>query len=109
MTHDPDPPPVVDPWKDLEFDKITRQPILLGESTVMLIQLFHVKTHNLSDCWAWDYIDALSTIENAAAQLIAQLEDHWSPAFLMALRKAITEKLRQHDSECGTEFASRDQ
>ncbi len=91
---------------DIEFDKIKRTPILLNHHTVMLIQLFHARD-SLRDSWTWDhYGDPREDNRVAAEQLIAQLENHCSPDFLMKLRDVITQTLRQHDTERGTQFAT---
>ncbi len=86
--------------------KLTRTPIMLGEHTVAVITLFHLPNDRLEDIWLYEYVHAMRSVEHAAKQFIASLEDHWSPAFLMALRKQITQTLAEHDKECGTNFAT---
>ena len=81
-----------------------RFPIVLNSHTVMLIQLF-TATDKLTDLWAWDYYDPIKEVGTAAEQLLDQLEDYWSPAFMMALRDATIRKLVEHDKQCGTNFA----
>jgi hypothetical protein len=84
---------------------IERVPILINEHTVALLTLYTKDYDKLDDVWAWDYCNAHETAQSASKQFLAALEDHWSPAFLMALRDEITTKLRKHDEECGTKFA----
>jgi hypothetical protein len=92
-----------------DSDDVTvhRYPILISEHCVALIQLF-IKPHDrLDDIWTYDYIggDAKYRQEFAAEELIRQLEDQYSPAFLMALRRACTKKLKEDDERYGTKFA----
>lgn len=89
----------------IEEPILKRTPILLGSHTVALITLFHLPNDRLEDLWTIEYIDTFKEVDHAASQFIDQLEDHWSPAFLMALRKKITATLAKHDAEYGTKFA----
>jgi hypothetical protein len=86
--------------------KERRFPIVLDNNTIMLIRLFTGVTH-LEDLWLYDEAPPLNTPDVAAKQLISQLEDHWTPAFLMALRDEITKKLKEHDKQYKTKFAGR--
>jgi hypothetical protein len=89
--------------------EISRKPILLNEHTVALITLFKKGYDNLDDCWSYDAVSEwyYRDKDSAARQFVEQFEDHWSPAFMMALRDQITAKLAEHDSKCGTKFAER--
>lgn len=89
--------------RDAEFK---RTPIVLGSHTVAVISLFHLPNDRIEDLWTYDYWDVIKEVKHAAGQFIAALEDHWSPAFLMALRRTITETLAEHDKKYGTQFAS---
>lgn len=91
---------------DPEFQITTRRPVLLNSHTVMLIQLFQAKD-TIADSWMWDYIDNYREADDAAEQFLDQLDEHWTPAFLMALRRKITERLVKHDTEYSTDFAAR--
>ncbi|HSC55785.1 MAG TPA: hypothetical protein VLC51_01205 [Nitrospira sp.] len=88
---------------------VSRKPIILSEHTVALITLFKKGTDNLEDCWSFDAVLEWyhKDKDSAARQFVEQLEDHWTPAFMMALRREITRKLREHDQECGTQFAEK--
>lgn len=71
-----------------------RYPIFINRHSVAVI---HVWTRTISPipfCQS-----------SAVRQFVAQLENHWTPAFLMALRAAITEALQRHDDNFGTGFA----
>jgi hypothetical protein len=86
---------------------IERRPFLISEHTVMLVTLFHKPHDMLADIWMHDYLPPLDAGAKAAKQLVEQLEDRWSPHFLMELRKAISEKLAECDRDRGgrTKFA----
>ena len=86
---------------------LTRTPIVLGEHTIALITLFHLPHDHLEDIWLMDYLDHIKNVDHAASQFIDQLEDRWSPRFLMALRDKITATLAKHDSQYGTAFAAK--
>ena len=82
-----------------------RHPIILSKNTAIVI---HVYTRLDRICDMWMYDDDMPYFcdnEIAAKQLIDQLEDHWTPAFLLVLRDRITETLKEHDKEYGTKFA----
>lgn len=87
---------------------VSRKPIILNEHTIALITLFKRRRDSLDDCWSyesvleWYYRDK----DSAARQFVEQLEDHWTPAFMMALREQITAKLAAHDAQYGTTFAT---
>ena len=85
---------------------ITRRPFMIGEHTVMLVTLFEKPTDRFDDIWLLD-MPVPDAGADAAKQFISQLEDRWSPHFLMELRKAITEKLAAEDAArgVGTRFA----
>lgn len=87
---------------------VRRKPIMLNEHTVALISLFTKGTDNLDDCWSYDAVIEWyhQDKDSAARQFVEQLEDHWSPAFMMALRDQITAKLAEHDKKYGTNFAN---
>lgn len=86
-----------------------RFPIQLNTHTIMLIHLFH-KHDCLADMWTGDclhyYETNMITQEEAAKQLMYQLEDHWTPHFLMALRNEINRELKEHDEDFGTNFVN---
>ena len=84
-----------------------RFPIQLNNHTIALIHLFH-KHDCLADLWVSNcehYSEkSINAQSEAAQQLIAQLEDHWTPQFLMALREEINKKLTAHNKEFNTNF-----
>lgn len=88
-----------------------RFPILLDTQTILLLQLFHRKDNVLNDLWVQNmdgYEEvSLGNYKKSAEQLLDQLEDHWTPAFLMYLRDSITDRLKEHDNKYGTKFATR--
>ena len=84
---------------------IERKPVLIGEQTAALITLFHKERDCAGDWAIADLVDPYETAEEAARQFVEFLDDHWTPAFLMALRRAITAKLAKHDRQFGTQFA----
>lgn len=87
--------------------KVTRAPILISEHAVALLTIFELQYDNLDDLWSIDFLHNWSTPDQAAKQFVSQLTEggHWSPALLMALRRELTGVLREHDKECGTNFA----
>jgi hypothetical protein len=89
-------------------DLVMRFPIILNNHTVMVIHLF-TRHDCFEDMWMHDCIhnESRRWQEQGAEQLIEQLQDHWTPAFLMKLGEVITKKLKEHDAECGTSFAYR--
>ena len=89
---------------------VQRQPIIISNDTIALITLFTNHSY-LQDCWTYDYLHNIDHDQAtfAAMQFVDQLEDQWTPAFMMALRKQITLKLEEHDKEFGTEFSKRDE
>lgn len=87
-----------------------RFPIQIAPDTIALLQLFHRPSCHLEDlCVFPDCIkmeeERLKIPETAAKQFISQLEDHWTPAFLMALRDEIDKELLEHDKQYGTKFS----
>lgn len=94
-----------DSGEEFQFDKVRRTPIVLTPHTVMLVQLFTMKEDNLSDMWSWGQTDPWEDQKAAAEQFLEQLEDQWTPAFLISLRRAITDKLAKQDEKYGTKFA----
>lgn len=89
--------------------KYERYPIVLDTQTITMIQLFHRTDNVLEDLWI-NEIDGYEEVRNgqyekSAKQLLDQLEDHYTPQFLMELRKEITRTLQEHDNEFGTSFA----
>lgn len=95
-----------------EEEIIDREPIQINDSTVILISLFHRDCTTLEnmciseDCPA-KMSQSINRHEKAAKQLIAQLENHWSPAFMMALRDEIDNELQQHDEKYKTHFSNK--
>ena len=86
-----------------------RYPIIITDHCIALLELF-IKPHDhLDDVWSYDYLEEEISNEPqfAADEFVRRLENHWTPAFMMALRKAITNKLIEHDQEFGTNFADR--
>jgi hypothetical protein len=83
-----------------------RFPFFINPHAIGIIHIY--KRHDcledlwMTDCW---HKEALTLPEEGAKQLINQLQDEWSPQFLMELRKRITETLKNHDDEFGTHFA----
>lgn len=89
------------------MSKYKRTPIFFNKNTVAVIHIF-TRCDFLEDLWMEDCIAAISPenpYEQAAQQFVDQFEDHWTPAFLMELRQAITKKLEEHDKVHGTKFA----
>lgn len=80
-----------------------RHPIFITNSVAAVIHLY-TRHGCFDDLWTSDCFHRRSD-ERDAKQFIDQLEDQWTPAFLMALRDQITERLKEHDAEYGTEFA----
>jgi hypothetical protein len=89
--------------------EVRRVPIIVGGHAIALLTLFKLPHDNLDDVWAWDWLQEEIHTQHykSAKQFIDALEDHWSPAFLMALRDEITKRLEQHDKEYETDFANR--
>ena len=84
--------------------KVDRFPIILNDHSVMVIHMF-TRTDYLEDLWMSDFMDTISQQSDSAKQFLSQLDDHWTPHFLIELRKAITERLQEHDDKYGTTFA----
>lgn len=82
-----------------------RVPILISEHGVVLVSVFHKETDHLEDCWSWDVTPP--AYKDGATQLIAEIADECSAAFLMALMDAALAKLVKHDAEYGTAFADK--
>lgn len=72
---------------------MNRKPILLDKNAVAMIQIFE-KNDEPFDVFngAWDY-DVVKTWDDAAAQFISQLDDHWCVRFLESLRQKIDDIL----------------
>lgn len=105
ITFPPEMLPVADGAADVELD-VQRRPILISDGTVLLLSIFtKPRGDRFDDLWTWDHIQKCATGADAALEFVAQLEDHWTPQFLMELRKAISEKLATADKERGTAFA----
>jgi hypothetical protein len=91
---------------------IDREPIQINDSTVILISLFHrgcTVLENMcisEDCPA-KMLQSINRHKKAAKQLIAQLEGHWSAAFMMALRDEIDNELKRHDEKYKTHFSNK--
>ena len=85
------------------IENYERYPIILSKNTAIVV---HVYTRHDRICDMWMYDDDMPHFcdnEVAAQQLIDQLDEHWTPAFLIALRKKITETLEKHGIEIETE------
>jgi hypothetical protein len=85
-----------------------RHPVVLNHQTMMLIQLFFRTENVFEDLWVND-VDGYEEVmrgqfEESAKQLIEQLEGHCAPAFFIALKKRITEMLKEHDDVYGTKW-----
>lgn len=95
------------PLDELEPD-VRRVPIILSNHSIALLTLFRMPHDKLDDLWAWDWLreECHNQHKRSAKQMIDAMDDHWTPAFLMALRDRITEKLAEHDQEYGTKFAA---
>jgi hypothetical protein len=95
---------------DEEDVAVRRYPIMLTEHCIALITLFIKPYDRLDDLWTYDYLEtAQNKPKFAAEEFVRQLEDQYTPAFLMALRKAITDKLKEDDKRYGTNFAERNE
>lgn len=83
-----------------------RFPIILNKHTVMVIHLFErhdcIEDFWMSEC---EHEDSIKDQCRAAHQLIDQLGDDWTPAFLLELRKAVVEKLKEHDRKYGSSWS----
>lgn len=88
--------------------EVRRYPIMLNPHCIALLTLYIKQYDHLDDLWSIDYEGELAhdTPARAAQELVSRLEDHWTPAFMMALRDAIIAKLKEHDKECKTDFAN---
>lgn len=88
-------------------DAIIRRPIQLTRHTVAVIHLF-TKTDDFDDLWMmdfWRYMEETYDHNDIAAeQFIEQLQDKWTPAFMMSLIDKISEALVVHDKKFGTSF-----
>lgn len=85
-----------------------RLPIFINNHTVAVLNLY--QRHDcLEDMWKADcfHHDGIVEANRDARQFVDQMEEYWTPAFLMALRDEITARLREHDRDFGTEFADR--
>ena len=79
--------------------KIKRTPIVLNPHTIALISIF-IKHEHLEDIWysgsdIEKFVkEQIHSSSRAAKQFIAQLEGHWTPRFLKALRTEIDSVLK---------------
>lgn len=89
---------------DEALEIVAEAPILMTTNTCLHVRLFHSETA-FKGMWAEDWVDHRAGSQKAAESFIDQLGGYWNPAFLMALRSAITRKLAQHDSDYGTAWA----
>lgn len=90
---------------DMDQLEYNRYPIFINRHSVAVIHVW-TRCDNIADVFLPELGLEFPRDEQAAArQFIQQLEDHWTPAFLMALRDAVTEALRQHDADFGTDFS----
>lgn len=87
-----------------EVYKIEKYPIIIGHGVIATLNLYHINHDWLKDLWLIEYEDPQEIAESAAKQLVDRLEDHWTPYFLMSLKKEIIEKLKEHDETFGTKF-----
>jgi len=84
---------------------VKRFPIILNNHAIAVIHIF-TRHDCLEDLWMSDCFHGnIGIQEQAAQQMIDQLQDWWTPAFLMELRRAITKELKKHDNQFGTKFA----
>jgi hypothetical protein len=79
---------------------IIRKPIILDKNTIALIQVFK-RGDSLADLWIHD-IEKHEEEEwmlylDSARQFLDQLENNWTPRFLMELMKACYERLYRAD------------
>ena len=80
--------------------EIKRTPIVLSPHTIALISVF-IKHEHLEDIWYSNsdfekfVKEQVHSSSRAAKQFIAQLEGHWTPRFLKALRKEIDRELKK--------------
>ena len=88
--------------------KIRREPILINNHAVAIIHIFDRLDH-LEDLWTADsdafQEEKLEMYKEAATQFISQLEEQWTPSFMMALRDGINNELKEHDIKYGTKFS----
>jgi hypothetical protein len=86
-----------------------RYPIQLNSDTIVMLHLFHRKNHIEDICWSSECTMSmnkdLESHTKAAEQFINQLEDHWTPLFMMELRDRINERLKRDDKKYGTKFS----
>jgi len=78
--------------------KLERHPIILSETTCILITLLRSHNH-LSHMFTTDYVDHRKEQKLAARDLIAQISDHCSVNFLWSLKEAIDEEIKSHGSD----------
>ncbi|MFB3926606.1 MAG: hypothetical protein ACE14T_11190 [Syntrophales bacterium] len=81
-----------------------RHPIFIHKNAVAVINIY-TRHDCIEDIFTVAECYHDSDHVQQAQQFIDQMENHWTPAFLMALRDAITERLHQHDADYGTDFA----
>jgi hypothetical protein len=89
-----------------EFTDYKRQPIWISPHTIALIQIFRLNEDNIEDLWLMDNRHFMNHIhmdmhKEAADQFLNQFEGTECAAFLIALRKVITERLKKMDAENG--------
>ena len=95
---------MADEPKEERLELIAGAPIRITDGTVMHVRLFHSDCR-LGDIWAEEHVDGHAQSVEAAKLLVAQLGDYCNGAFLMALREAVNDKLREHDAQYGTHWA----
>jgi hypothetical protein len=101
------------PKEKTKDDCYERFPVQISPDTIVVLHLFHQSNRNFfEDCWETDCAaklrEDLQTHTKAARQFIDQLEDHWTPLFMMTLRDEIDKELKDHDKKYGTSFAKKD-
>lgn len=91
-----------------ELEMIAEVPVMMTQNTCLHIRLFHAKS-GFAGIWAQEWVDKRASAEKAANLMIDQLGGYWNAAFLVALRVAITNRLRDHDNKYGTTWAEYDE
>jgi len=93
----------------MENEIISKEPIRINETTVIMITLFKKDCN----CYDPDYCNCpaneiinLEQHKRSAKQLIAQLEENWTALFMMALRDEVDNELLEHDKKYGTSFSN---
>ena len=85
-----------------------RKPIMLNHDTIALLHIFKSKVGFSEALWVEDFpgMDRgyREDAEEAAKQLIEQLQGENNGAFMMALAKECFKDLREHDKMRGTKW-----